>query len=154
MERASARSRALARLRATLALLSAVCLPAAASDTEAIANLLRTLSIALSDGSAVRFLAQVDGKNWPGYAALQQNVAALVAQNDVGSSVDLIETSSSGEGYDLRLDWLLQLRPAAGEGAAQTRRRELRCRVERRGSRWKVTRIEPVEFFRPPGGTQ
>lgn len=131
---------------------AALWMAAAATDGEQIRALLRALSDALADGNAVRFLAQVDGESWPGYAALRGNVVALVAQNEVGSSVDLIESTRSGEAFEVRLDWLLQLRPASGDGPTETRRTDLRARLERRGQRWKLVEIEPVSFFRPRGG--
>lgn len=120
---------------------------AAPSDQEQIAELLLTLSAALEEGNAPRFLAQVDRDRCPEYAALENNVVALLAQNAVGSSIGVIEQTRHGETYDLKLDWLLHLRPAGGDGPAERRRQDVRCRIERRGKRWKVTALEPVAFF-------
>ena len=122
---------------------------AAKSETEQISELLLSLSTALEQCNAARFLSLVDRDRCPEYATLEENVVALTAQNEVGSSVGVLEQSRNGEGYDLKLDWLLQLRPASRDGPAQTRRQVVNCRMERLGKRWKITALAPVAFFRP-----
>ena len=122
---------------------------AAKSDAEQISELLLALSTALEQGNAARFLSSVDRDRCPDYAALEDNVIALTAQNEVGSSVGVLEQSRNGESYELKLDWLLQLRPASREGPAQTRRQVVNCRIERIGKRMKITALAPAAFFRP-----
>ena len=77
------------------------------------------------------------------------NIVALVAQNEIASSVGVIEQSRDGEAFVLKLDWILQMKPASGAGPARDRRDVVTCRVERSGKRWKVISLEPVAFFRP-----
>jgi len=107
---------------------------------------LLALSTALEQNDPARFLAQFDPEHCRDYPALQDNVVALLAQYEVASSVALLAETRDGDGYDLKLDWLLHLRPAAG-GPASQRRRALRCRIHRRGRNWKVTALEPASFF-------
>ena len=104
------------------------------------------LSAALEDGNAARFLAMFDKKRCPDYGKLEGNVVALVAQYDVGSSVGIVDQAPEGDAVELKLDWLLRLRPSSG-GPAVERRGQLRCRLEPRGKKWKVVSLEPVSFF-------
>jgi len=123
---------------------------AGAADSAGIRDLLLALSTSLEDGRAARFLAQIDRQRVARYAALEQNVVALVAQNQVASSIGLADEKPDGETYELKLDWLLEMRPAGTLGRLVTRREQVRCRVARVGKRWKVVTLEPVEFFRAP----
>ncbi len=104
------------------------------------------LSAALEDGNAARFLAMIDKKRCPDYAKLEENVVALAAQYDIGSSVGIVEQTSQGDEVELKLDWLLRLRPSSG-GPPVERRGQLRCRLEPRGKKWRVAALEPVSFF-------
>ena len=117
-----------------------------AAAAEGVEPVLLELGAALEAGNAARFLAQLDKRRCPQYGALESNVVALVAQYDVGSSVAVMEQTRQGEAWELKLDWLLHLRPASG-GPAEQRRRQVRCRLERQAKAWKVTALEPVSFF-------
>ena len=122
---------------------------AAADDADKVRAVLLELSQALQDSSASRFLDQVDRRRCPGYAALEDNVVALAAQYEIASSVAVIEQTKNGEVWESKLDWLLEIKPSSGAGPAQRRRGTVTCRIEPSGKRWKVTRLEPVEFFKP-----
>ncbi len=127
-------------------LLASVAILAAAGT---VPELLSGLSLALQDGNAARFLVHVDRARFREYAALENKVVALLAQYEVGSSVELLEQVEDRDGRELKLDWILRLRPASGEGPAVERRRQVRCRLEPRGKIWKVTALEPMGFFGP-----
>ena len=113
-----------------------------------VLSLVLALSAALEEGNAARFLGYIDKERCREYLALEANVVALVAQYDVGSSVGITTETRDGEAVDLKLDWLLRLRPSGG-GVAVERRAELRARLEPRGKNksWKVTALEPASFF-------
>jgi hypothetical protein len=124
----------------------------AASDAEKIQAVLLEMSAALEAKDPARFLDQVDHRRCRDYAALQDNVVAMTAQDDVGSSVGVIEQAKKDGGYELKLDWLLELKPSGGGGAAERRHATITCRIERSGKRWKVTLLTPVSFFKPLSG--
>src|SRR5262245_7028196 len=65
--------------------------PASPAETEPVSQVLRELNAALQDGNAAQFLAQIDRRRCPDYGALEDNVVALVAQNEIGSSVGVME---------------------------------------------------------------
>lgn len=124
----------------------------AASDTDKVRGVLLEMSSALEENNAARFLDQVDHRRCPDYAALEDNVVAMMAQDDVGSSVGVIEQAKKGDGYELKLDWLLELKPSGGGAAAERRHATVTCRIEPSGKRWKVTLLAPVSFFKPLSG--
>ena len=136
-------------VRSAACVLSLLIAALAADDAEKTRAVLLELSAALEDGNAARFLDLIDRKRCPDYARLESNVVALVTQNEIGSSVGVIEQTRSGEAFELKLDWILQLKPASGAGPAQRRRETVTCRLEPSGKRWKVTALAPVDFFKP-----
>ncbi len=129
-------------------LLCALCLCASPAEPEPVSQVLRELNAALQEGNAAGFLARIDRRRCPDYGALEDNVVALVAQNEIGSSVGVVEQKKNGEAYEFKIDWLLQLRPAGG-GPVRKRQGTISCRIELAGKKWKVTAIAPVSFFGP-----
>jgi hypothetical protein len=45
----------------------------------------------------------------PNYQKLEQNILALVAQNEILSSLDLLKQDGTDEEKDVELDWFLQI---------------------------------------------
>lgn len=102
---------------------------------------------ALANGDASAFLEQFD-KNLPNYAALRERIEGLLGAHEVGSSVEVISSEGSESKQTLELDWLLILNHKNAINAQkETRRRVVRCSVERRGRQWKITAIAPLDFF-------
>jgi hypothetical protein len=137
-----------ATVRSAACVLCLIC-SAAASDAERISAVLRELTNALQDGSPGSFLSQIDRRRCPDYAALEDNVVAMLAQDEVGSSIGILEQTRHGDGYELKLDWLLELKPLGGGAAAQRRQGTVTCRIEPSGKKWKVTLLAPASFFKP-----
>jgi len=121
----------------------------AATDADQISAVLLNLSTSLQEGNAARFLDQVDRKRFSNYAALEDNVVAMTAQDEVASSIGVLDQSRNGDIYELKLDWLIQLKRTGSEGPAERRRDTLTCRIEHLGKRWRVTALAPVSFLRP-----
>jgi hypothetical protein len=122
-----------------LAGFAVVAMLAAASEPSPVADVVAELAADLSGGDAPAFLAHFD-RTMAGYARLSGLIQALAAQGDVGSSVEIAEDTGDDRRRRLALDWILEL-------AGERRRQTVRCTFERQGKRWKVTAIEPVEFF-------
>ena len=122
-----------------LAGFAVVAMFAAASEPSPVADVVAEFATDLSQGDAPAFLSHFD-RNMTGYARLSGLIQALAAQGDVGSSVEITEDAGDDRRRKLALDWILEL-------AGDRRRQTVRCTFEHRGKRWKVTAIEPVEFF-------
>lgn len=110
-----------------------------------VLDFFRSLATALGDahrdGTARAFLEHFDA-SMPGYAGFSDRIEAMTAEGEVGVAIDFVNVKPGGAKMDLDLDWLLQ-----PEGQ-QPRRAVLRCTIEKRGKKWMVTSLAPLDFFR------
>jgi hypothetical protein len=114
---------------------------ARADPPPAVQALLRAAAEALADKDSAAFLDVFD-RGMPGYTELREDIEALLASEDVGSTIEIANDEGTDQSRDLELDWLLQI------GRNPPRRAVLKCRVERKGRSWKITRLDPIAFFR------
>jgi hypothetical protein len=77
-----------------------------------------------------------------GFAVFRDEIEALVAAAHVGSVIDFVTDEGDDRKRTLQLDWLLEIEDE------QPRRQILKCTIERQGKRWKITALEPIEFFK------
>jgi hypothetical protein len=89
------------------------------------------------------FLDRFD-PNMPGFATLRDEIQALVSAGPVGSVIDFVSDDGDNQSRALELDWVLEI------ADQEPRRQILKCSIERRGKKWKITKLEPIEFFKPP----
>ncbi len=121
---------------------------ALADPAAEVLNVFTSTAEALINDDAASFLDSFD-RNTPGYAALQGNVKGLLAAYNVGATIEEIADEGDGHKRTVELDWLLILtQKGATNSPQQTRRQAVKCTVERRGKQWKITALEPVDFFR------
>ena len=98
----------------------------------------RAASEALANLDVDGFLDQFDPK-MPRYEKLRDEVRELIGTaQEIGSTIDVITTDAN----NLELDWLLKIDNDA------PRRQIVKCQVEKQGKKWKITALEPVEFFK------
>ena len=90
---------------------------------------------------ATEFLEHFD-KTMPGYAEFADQIETMVGAGEVSTNIDFINTDGNDRKRTLDLDWLLQC-----EGQ-RPRRAVIQCTIEKRGKKWKITSIAPIEFFR------
>jgi murein L,D-transpeptidase YcbB/YkuD len=133
-------------LRTALLLLVATF---ALADTAAdVLNVFTSAAEALINDDPASFLDSFD-RNMPGYAELHENVKGLLASYDVGSTIEEITDIGDDQKRMVELDWLLILsQKGATNSPQQTRRQIVKCTVERRGKQWKITALEPIDFFK------
>jgi hypothetical protein len=113
-----------------------------------VLDLFREAADALANDDASTFLATFD-RNMTGYAAFRDEIVGLLAAHDVGSTIEVVNDEGDDQKRSLDLDWLLVISEKnSGSGQRETRRRVLKCRIERQGKGWKITGLEPVEFFK------
>ena len=131
--------------------LAVFLLLAALANAEPPADVLeffRTAADALATDNASAFLEKFD-RNLPEYATLRTEVESLLAAYDVGSTIEVVSDEGDNQKRSLELDWLLLTsEKAASHGASATRRRIVKCQIERRGKQWKITALEPIDFFK------
>ena len=117
---------------------------AALASAEPPADVLKFFSSAgeaLADGDSRAFLGKFD-RNMPGYSALRDEIEGLLAAHEVGSTIEVVNDEGDNQKRALELDWLLSITDVG------QRRQIVKCRIERRGKEWKITALEPVEFFK------
>ena len=130
---------------AALLLLSGIAFAEPPAD---VLDFFRTAADALATDNASAFLDKFD-RNLPEYAMLRTEVEGLLAAYDVSSTIEVVSDQGDNQKRSLELDWLLLTsEKAATNGDNATRRRIVKCQIERRGRQWKITALEPVEFFR------
>ena len=98
----------------------------------------RAVSEALANRDADAFLEQFDPKMTQ-YDTLRDEIRDLTGQaQEIGSTIDVITLY----GNRLELDWLLKI------DNGEPRRQIVKCQIEKQGKKWRITELEPVEFFR------
>jgi len=109
-------------------------------------NVLESAAAALSLGSAGEFLSYFD-PSMPGYARLAAGAATLVTRGEVQSSIELAENDGSDTSRAIEVDWTLSIVYEDTMIHRGAREQRVKCRVELQGKRWRITAVEPVEFF-------
>ncbi|MBZ5575719.1 MAG: hypothetical protein LAP40_04065 [Acidobacteriia bacterium] len=126
-----------------------LCTALHGDDAQQAWDLFTELAAALSSGNAAQFLSYFD-REMPGYAALATDVAALVLQADVHSSIELLSNEGNDAARTVELDWYLQIVEQQDAGGSTQRRERIRCRLVKQRNRWKISALEPLSFFAPP----
>jgi len=105
-------------------------------------EVLRDIAEALANRDADAFLDQFD-RQMPGYEKLRDEIRELLAvTQEIGTTVDVISDEGDEQKRSLELDWVLKF------DTEDPRRQIVKCRAEKQGKKWKITALEPVEFFK------
>ena len=117
-------------------------------DASRIAQILRDAGRSLEAGNAASFLFYFDRKRFAAYSALESDVDALTRHSEIASSTEVTKVEAEGDAYLVEVDWILRLRPISTFGDVDTRRKLLKLRFERVKDKWKIVKLQPIEFFR------
>jgi len=122
-----------------LGLLVGACLTAMGQERPpAEMEVFRNVSEALANQDVDAFLDQFDSK-MAEYGKLRDEIQELFAvAQEIGSTIDVI----TSDGNELELDWLLKI------DNGEPRRQIVKCQIEKQGKKWKITALEPIEFFK------
>jgi hypothetical protein len=132
-----------------LAFLVLIAAPALADTRQDVIDLFGAIAAALSEGDPEVFVRAVD-LSMPGFAGFAANVRALAAQNDLSSSIGIDKQEGSDAVQVVELDWLLEIRGKDQNHIFERRQSTVKCRLERRGKKWRVVSLDPPAFFAPP----
>jgi hypothetical protein len=133
-----------------LALLLLGSMPALADVRQELIDVFGAMASALSEGNSTVFLRAID-PSMPGFARFAGDVKALAAQNDVSSSIEMGKQEGDGRVQTVELDWLLDIRGKDQSHLFVRRQSTIKCRLERRGRKWRIVSLEPASFFAAPG---
>jgi len=102
----------------------------------------RAIAEALANRDADTFLDQFDRK-MPGYETLRAEIRELLGViQEIGTTIDVISDEGDEQKRSLELDWVLKF------DTDDPRRQIVKCRAEKQGKKWKITALDPVEFFK------
>ena len=132
------------------ALLLSVATLAFADTRDELIRVFGAMAAALSEDNPAVFLRAID-PSMPGYPRFAESVKALAAQNAVSSSIEIASQEGDDRAQNVELDWLLEVTGKDQNHVFVRREATVKCRLERRGGKWRIVSIEPASFFAPPG---
>lgn len=138
---------AIVRRTGLLACLFLASLIAATHDE--IVEMITNLANALSTVNAPKFMDAID-KSLPDYDKLKNDVAALMNQTEITSSVEIIKEEGDDTKRSVDLDWYLEIRTLTPDGPIERRRELIHCELLRKDKKhWKIVSLKPLNFFAP-----
>jgi ketosteroid isomerase-like protein len=136
-----------------------------ADTTWRITSLSNVNLLAPPDGTIPRFMAalarDLNEKNTSGvmgsfdsrmkeYGELDNDIDALVTQNDVLCAIDIVsEHDKDGGAVALDLDWYVELKSRADAGPVRNRRERVQAELVKVGGKWKISHIDPISIVAP-----
>ena len=108
-----------------------------------VRDFIRTTAELLTNKDAVGFLDRFDGK-MAGYETLSLYIQALTARNTLLSSIEIVTDKGDNQQRAMDLDWTLTVDDNRQD------RQIVKVRIEKQGKKWKLTSLEPLDFFKPP----
>ena len=131
-------------------LLTAMAAPLAAADPAGeVWSLFTTIASALAAADASTFLAAFD-RELSGFAGLRVDVAALVENYAVQSTIDPVSNEGDDRARTVELTWLLHLTSLSDSMKVTRRSETIHCRLAKQGRHWKIESFSPLSFFAPP----
>jgi hypothetical protein len=134
-------------LRRTL--LAAIAASALADTRTEMVDLFGAMAGALSEADPETFLRAID-PSLPDYGRFAASVRALALQDDLSSSLEIVKQEGSDAVQVVELDWLLEIRGKDQSHIFQRRQSTVKCRLERKGRKWRIVSLDPQSFFAPP----
>ena len=83
------------------------------------------------------------------YGEIDNDIDALVTQNDVLCAIDVVTDRQIGDVHTLDLDWFFQLKSRADGGPTQERRERVQAVLKKTGNRWRIVSIQPLAILWP-----
>ena len=111
---------------------------------ETLLEVLARFTAALSEGNAEGAIENLD-TSAPAMGVLARQLRDLVAVGEISCLLDPLEWP---EHKTVVLDWLLEIRAPELVGGLKRKREKLTCRFVKKGKKWKIASLEPVEFFK------
>jgi hypothetical protein len=124
--------------------LRAAAQPPPSTSPKDVENFIRETADDLTNKDTRGFLDRFDPK-MPGYETLHYEIEGLVARPGVSCSIEIVAGTDHGDNQQraLELDWILYVE------TDRPRRQVVKIRIEKQGKKWKITALDPVEFFKP-----
>jgi hypothetical protein len=121
----------------------------AADAQQQIFDLFSKIASALSDDDAAMFVEAVD-PGMPNFQVFRRNIVALTDLADLTNSIEILTDKGDDTHRNEELDWFLEIVGKSDPHPVERRREVVKFRLERKGKKWKIVSIDPLNFFGPP----
>ena len=139
------------KVRILVMILAAAGAACASDAPQQIFDLFSNIASALSDDDPAVFIEAVD-PNMPHFYDFRAMLTALVGEADLTNSVEVMTDTGDDKHRTTELDWVLHLADKAGSHTIEERHKAVTFKLERKGKKWKIVSIDPMNFFAPPKG--
>ncbi len=121
-----------------------------AQSAQDVVELFRSVAAALSNAHSggphnepdvQPFLENFDPA-MPGYATFRNEIEDLVGTAPVGTQIEVLSDEGDDKKRALELDWILEI------DDQRPRRQVVKCTIERVKGKWKITALDPIDFFK------
>jgi hypothetical protein len=127
-----------------------------AEPTQEVLDLFTGLAASLSGNDAVGFLAAFD-RAMPGYDKLREEMTALVGPppvngvplTEIANNVDVVRDEGDAQHRTVEVNWRMRIKRRGDATAGAPREQRIECKLEKRGKKWKIVAMSPIEFFAP-----
>jgi hypothetical protein len=116
--------------------------PPAETTPKDVQSFLRETADDLTNKDSSAFLDRFDPK-MPGFQTLHYEIEGLLARPEVTSVIEIVTDKGDNQRRELALDWILTI------DTDGPRRQVVKIAMERQGKKWKITALDPVDFFKP-----
>jgi len=83
------------------------------------------------------------------YAEIDDDIDALMTQNDVLCAIDIVGDRQTGAVHTLDLDWYLDLKSRTDGGRSSQRRERVKVTMRQIKGKWKIDSMEPLSILSP-----
>jgi hypothetical protein len=128
-----------------------VCIAAVFACADAhsdVIDAVTSMAGALIEVNVPNFMSAIS-KDMPEYDTLESNVAALVNQAEVSSSIQPLMEDGDDQTRKIDLDWTLEVRSLEQDGPIVRRREVVHCELRKEKKHWKIISLKPLDFFAP-----
>lgn len=121
-------------MRRRFFLIAPFALRVLAKPLQSTIDLFASIASSLSEGNTIAFLEAFD-LSMPNFEKLASEIAALAAQAEVVSSIEILLDEGDDNRRSVEVDWLLEIRSKQESGPLERRRDLVKCQVERQKKR-------------------
>jgi hypothetical protein len=118
-----------------------------ADQAHDVLQVINHVTTALSASDPADAMAPFD-KSFPDYNKLSAYFSNLTSSYAIGNEADVVEETDSDAETKLLLDWTLTLENE-NSGASLRRHGQVEVRLVRKGGRWKIVELAPLDLFDP-----
>ena len=121
----------------------------AADAGQQVFDLFAKIASALSDGDPGIFIDAID-PGMPGVEDFRRRIVALTDLADLTNSIEIYSDTGDDTHRTDDLDWFLEIVGKSEPHPLERRRKVVKFHLERKGKKWKIMSIDPMNFFAPP----